>query len=220
MVETVMVVLGGVAVLLLLVMVAYNLLGKKQDASAALTTAPKPRPAASVNMRTNWLEGVEGSVQGKTFHIGAREATIGRKVGNYIQLIDDNVSRVHVKVMGSAQGVEVIDQKSNIGTQVNGKALTAGVAHLLQSGDRLTIGKNVFVFHAQANYEVNYGLTEAKVAGQAQHKQTAAMGVINWKQDVADALMQAGGDKVKAAELMGVSPEVFERMLEQAQRQG
>jgi predicted DNA-binding protein (UPF0251 family) len=30
--------------------------------------------------------------------------------------------------------------------------------------------------------------------------------------------MKAGGDKEKAAEMMGLSPEVFEKMLEQAQK--
>ncbi len=219
-VELMMVGLGGVAILIVLALVIMQVRqsGQKKEAlrQAEVKAQIKPKPAASINMKTNWLEGVEGGVRDKTYHIGAREATIGRKVGNYIQIIDDNVSRVHVKVIGNAQGVSVIDQNSNIGTRVNDTPLTGGVAHLLKDGDRLQIGQNVMVFHAQANFGTNHGLTDAKIAGQAQIKKTEAMGALNWKQEVADALVKAGGDKAKAAEIMGVPVEVYERMLEQA----
>ena len=148
----------------------------------------------------------------------ARDVTIGRKIGNYIQLIDDNVSRVHVKVRGTAQGVEVTDQKSNQGTMVNDDKLVANVPQMLQNGDKLKIGDNVFIFHAQADFGTNHGLTEQKVAGQAQNRATAAMGQLDWKSELSATLMKAGGDKEKAAEMMGLSPEVFEKMLEQAQK--
>lgn len=219
-VELIIVGLGGMAILIVLALIIMQVRqsSKRKQATrqAQIKAQIKPRPAASVNMKTNWLEGVEGGVLNKTFHIGAREATIGRKVGNYIQIIDDNVSRVHVKVIGNAQGVSVIDQNSNVGTRVNGESLTGGVAHLLQDGDRLEIGQNTMIFRAQANFGTNHGLTDAKVAGQAQIKKTEAMAAMNWKKEVADALVKAGGDKQKAAEIMGVSEEVYERMLEQA----
>jgi len=176
----------------------------------------KPLPAASVSKKANWLEGTAGTIQGKTYHVGTRQVTIGRKVGNYIQIIDDDVSRVHVKISGKANGLEVIDDGSNSGTFVNDQKLVSGVPQLLSNGDRLRIGKNVFVYHAQGAFGTNHGLTDQKIAGDAQIKQTASFGAVNWKQEVADALVQAGGDKAKAAELMGVSVEIFEKMLDQA----
>ena len=88
---------------------------------------------------------------------------------------------------------------------------------MLKQGDRLEIGTNAFIFHTQANFATNHGLTEAKIAGQAQQKATQAMAAVNWKKDVSDALMKAGGDRQKAAEIMGVPEEVYEKMLEQAQ---
>ncbi len=220
-VEIVIIGLGGVAVLIVLALVFMQLNKRAaepyQPPAPQLGSAPaRPQPAASVNVKRNWLEGVEGSVQGKTYHLGSREGTIGRKVGNYIQIIDDNISRVHVKFSGQGQGATITDQKSNIGTFVNDEKLTPGVAHMLKEGDRLKIGQAVFVFHGQANFPVNHGLTEAKIAGQAQMKKTEALGVLNWKQEVSDALMKAGGDKAKAAEIMGVPQEVYEKMLDQA----
>lgn len=217
--------MGGMAVLIVLALIVMQLNRSSQERTQRQLGGTsggtgRPIPAARVNMRSNWLEGVEGSVVGKTYHIGSREGTIGRKVGNYIQLIDDNISRVHVKFIGSAQGTSIIDQKSNIGTRVNGQPLTAGVAHMLEQGDRLEIGANTFIFHTQASFPMNHGLTEAKIAGQAQQKTTQAMGAVNWRKDVSDALVKAGGDKQRAAEIMGVPVEVYEKMLEQAQLGG
>lgn len=222
--QWVMIGLGGVVVILAIVLAVMMRGGD----TAANTTPnqltdgprPKPQPSASLNRQSNWLEGVAGSIQGKTYHVGSRDVTMGRKVGNYIQLIDDNVSRVHVKLKGNAQGVQITDQKTTLGTRVNGEKLVAGVPHMLADGDRLEIGEDAFIFRARADFPTNHGLTDQKVAGSAQMRQTAALGQLNWQQELADNLVKAGGDKARAAELMGLSPEVFEKMLEQAQSNG
>ena len=223
MVKLVMIGLGALAIIFAIILVVQHFRGQGGRAAPSpqpSSTPSRPKPAASVNRRSNWLEGIAGQAEGKTYHIGARDVTIGRKIGNYIQLIDDNVSRVHVKVRGTAQGVEVTDQKSNQGTMVNEDKLVANVPQMLQNGDKLKIGDNVFIFHAQADFGTNHGLTEQKVAGSAQNRATAAMGQLDWKSELSATLMKAGGDKEKAAEMMGLSPEVFEKMLEQAQKDG
>ena len=167
--------------------------------------------------KLNWLEGTGGAIQGKTYHVGTRDITIGRKVGNYIQLTDDKVSRVHVKIKGTGSGVEVTDNDSQTGTKINGKALVSGVPQKMVEGDTLELGGSVFTFRARGEFATNHGLTDQKSASESANKQTAVLGVVDWKAEVSDALMQAGGDKAKAAEIMGVSQEVFEKMLGQAQ---
>jgi hypothetical protein len=171
----------------------------------------------AVVKRQNWLVGIEGDVAGKTYHIGQREATLGRKVGNYIQLMDEKVSRVHTKVRASrGGGLEVIDEDSEIGTFVNGERLESGVARMIQDGDVIAIGVNKFRFEATGDHQVNHGLTEQKVAGAAQNKATAAMSAMSWQNDVKASLEAAGGDVEGAAKHMGVDVEVFKKMMEQA----
>ncbi len=210
----------GAAVLIIIALVAMRSQG---DETMASSTANRQldhdsRPSPSVARRSNWLEGTQGTVARKTYHIGTRNVTIGRKVGNYIQLIDEEVSRVHAQVHGTSRGVELTDKGTQLGTKVNGEDLVTDVPTLLEDGDTVEIGGNAFLFHAQADFPTNHGLTEQKVAGQAQQRATAAMGQLDWKQEVAGALMKADGDKARAAEIMGVSPEIFEKMLKQAQQ--
>ena len=207
----------GLALVAVLLVVVLVVMGRKttQAPSRGALTAHASSPAASVNLRSNWLEGLEGQVKGKTYHVGAREVTMGRKVGNYIQLLDDNVSRVHLKLRGHAAGVEVTDQGGKGGTLVNGTPIGAKIPHLLNHGDRLQLGENVFLFHAQGHFGTNHGLTERKIAGDLQSKKTKALVGLDMSLEVTRALAQSGGDMDKAAAQMGVSREIFEKMVEQ-----
>jgi hypothetical protein len=171
---------------------------------------------SAVSKRQNWLVGVSGGVEGKTYHIGTRDATLGRKVGNYIQIMDEKVSRVHVKMSAVPGGLEVIDEGSEIGTKINGEALSAKVPRVMKNGDTMQIGDNVFRYEAEASYEMNHGLSEQKIAGAAQHKPTAAMGALNWQNDVKEALNAHNGDIEAAAKHMGVDAAIFRKMMEQA----
>ena len=59
----------------------------------------------------NWLIGRKGSVEGKTFHVGKRVGTIGRGLGNFIQLTDQNASKVHAQFRGAASGMQIKDMR-------------------------------------------------------------------------------------------------------------
>jgi pSer/pThr/pTyr-binding forkhead associated (FHA) protein len=218
-------VIGGVVVLVVLVVV-FALVARQSSGDVDMSS-PGRRPAVaggttttSMTRKLNWLEGTGGSVLGKTYHVGTRDITIGRKVGNYIQLTDDKVSRVHAKIKGTASGIEVTDNDTQSGTKVNGTALVSGVPQKMEDGDTLEIGGVVFTFRARGEFATNHGLTDQKTASEAANKQTAVLGIVDWKAEVSNALLEAGGDRAKAAEIMGVSQEIFEKMLQQAQEQG
>lgn len=196
--------------------VALLMMRAKADADASETKRMEDAKQSAENKRQNWLVGVEGGVQGKTYHIGAREATLGRKVGNYIQLMDEKVSRVHVKVRAVVGGLEVMDEGSELGTKINGESISAKTPHIMRNGDTMQIGDNVFKFEAEASHRVNHGLSEQKIAGAAQHKPTAAMAAMSWQDDVKAALNASDGDIEAAAKHMGVDAAIFRKMMEQA----
>ena len=120
-------ILSGVALALL----ALLYFSRRRTASAASRVADasrpvrRPMPSASVNRQMNWLQGTGGAAQGRAYHVGSRALTIGRQVGNYIQVVDDEVSRVHARLLGTTGGVQVTDE-SQSGTFVNGERLVGG----------------------------------------------------------------------------------------------
>ncbi len=211
-------VLMGVLIVALVVgVIAFVVMrARAQDKVATgQVAASSPRQVAQ-SRSLNWLAGEAGSVAGKTYHVGQREATLGRKVGNYIQIIDDNVSRVHLKLRGTTAGLEITDAGSDNGTLCNGERLVSGVARQLKDGDRIQLGDNVLVYHHHGNFGTDHGLTEQKIAGTAQHKKTAALGVVSWQAEVQQTLDAAGGDVAEAARQMGVDEAAFRKMMEQA----
>lgn len=172
--------------------------------------------AASTTKKLNWLVGEAGTAKGKTYHIGTRDVTIGRKVGNYIQLTDESISRTHLKVKGTTVGIIVEDMGSETGTFVNEERLAAGAPKELHNGDKVRMGDTILVFHKEGNFGTNHGLTEQKVAGTIQHKKTAAMGVVDWKAEVQNKLDEAGGDVAEAARKMGMPEDAFIKLMEKA----
>lgn len=172
--------------------------------------------ASAQAKKLNWLVGEAGSPRGKTYHIGTRDVTIGRKVGNYIQLTEESVSRTHIKIKGTTTGVIVEDMGSEVGTFVNDEKLVAGVPRTLQNGDKVRMGEAVLVFHKEGSFGTNHGLTDQKIAGTLQHKKTAAMGVVDWKSEVQSKLDEANGDVAEAARKMNMPEDAFRKLMEKA----
>lgn len=213
------IVIGGLVVGVIVIVIALLVLRSKDDQDASPTkTLPTAKPSSATTRakRANWFVGEAGVAQSKTYHIGTREVTIGRKIGNYIQLADEKVSRTHLKVRGTNTGVSIEDLGSEIGTMVNGDKLVSGVQQQLNDGDQIQIGDTVFVYHKEGNFGTNHGLTDQKVAGTMQHKKTAAMGAIDWKDEVQNALDAADGDIAEAAKAMNMEEEVFRKVMERA----
>ena len=70
--------------------------------------------------------------------------TIGRQLGNVIQIEDDLASRFHASVEGTGEQPVIRDLKSRNGTRVNGEEVLD--RRPLQDGDVIQIGRHKFAF--------------------------------------------------------------------------
>lgn len=86
---------------------------------------------------------VRGNDQGCRFEIEADLLTIGRDVGNHVQLHDTEVSRRHAIIRAEGRQFVVTDNKSSNGTFVNGKRITT---QTLRGGDEVQLGSTVLLF--------------------------------------------------------------------------
>lgn len=103
--------------------------GASLGTATAVATAPR-------------LVGARGAYGGTVFEIGGTEASIGRDVGNTIQLSNDNtVSRRHARLLRQGEGWLIRDEGSSNGTWVNGVRVTE---HPLRPGDEIQIGATFF----------------------------------------------------------------------------
>lgn len=70
------------------------------------------------------LEVLTGNFAGKTFHIKAQNATIGRQEDNDIVIKEDNISRKHAKIIYANGEFYIEDLNSSNGTYINGVKIT------------------------------------------------------------------------------------------------
>lgn len=205
--------LGLVGVIIVVVVVFVLRSRNKDEAPARAAGGGGDRGAAAQGggVRVNWLVGVAGPVDGKTFHIGERTVTIGRGVSNFVQITDDDdASRVHCQLKPTRDGVEVKDMGSGNGTFVDDEKVTE---RLLQGGERLKTGHSEFIYHRRAEFDVNHGL-DRKAAGKGAIKATMLGGKQSLKGMAEAALDEFDGDEYKAAESLGLKVEDFRRLLE------
>lgn len=167
--------------------------------------------AESISAQLNWLVGIAGDVQGKTFHVANRTATIGRGLGNFIQTTDPDASRVHCQFQAVPGGLQIKDMDSSNGTFVNGQQITV---RLLRDGDQVRIGKAVFVYRARGDFGVDYAL-QRKVAGASAAKATMMGGMGDLRGMLIAAMQKAQGNVVVAAQNMGVQPQHLLNLLQQ-----
>ncbi len=107
--------------------------------SEVKTVLGSHRPPAS-------LVGEKGELAGRTAALAKAQVVIGRDpTAADVVLADAMVSRLHARITWLASEYIIEDLGSSNGTSVNGQRLTAFRA--LGSGDRITIGQNVFAFH-------------------------------------------------------------------------
>ena len=212
--DTGVIILGVLAVLFIALVISFVRGGSSKEPDYG---REKSRKTTAPSQKLNWLVGKSDSVRGKTFHIGQRTATIGRAVGNFIQIFDDNSSRVHAQFRGTPSRVEVKDMDSSNGTLVNGDELRPDVPRPLSDGDEIKIGDTVFVYRRSGDFE-DEALTSQKSVQESQNKKTMAMEGIDFKGDfkaqIEAAMARADGDIDRAAEQLGVDPGVLETLLE------
>lgn len=94
---------------------------------------------------TATVVGVVGDLTGKRIAFGNRVITFGRGEENDVVLITPSASRVHAEVRAQGGGYVLRDRDSSNGTWVNGVRVTE---RLLQPGDQISIGDEVFRFEA------------------------------------------------------------------------
>jgi len=98
------------------------------------------------------LDVLAGHLAGETIALVASEVTVGRDGGNGIVLNDGALSRQHCAFRRDMNGVWwVADLGSRNGTFVNDAAVAE---QRLESGDRVRVGKNVFLFRRGASLPV------------------------------------------------------------------
>lgn len=86
---------------------------------------------------------VRGNDQGCRFELDADQVTIGRDVGNTIQLHDTEISRRHAILTRDGRRFKLVDNRSSNGTFVNGKRTQT---HVLSAGDELQLGSTLLLF--------------------------------------------------------------------------
>lgn len=86
---------------------------------------------------------IKGPNIGDKFFIDREESFIGRSPESDVLLDDITVSRKHVIIRKDEEGCRIIDAGSLNGSYLNGNIVEEAV---LQDGDRLQIGKYIFLY--------------------------------------------------------------------------
>lgn len=201
---------GGVA--LVVIGIVIKVMQSQRQAAAKAVQ----QEASAITKRKNWLEGVSGAAKGKTFHIGQRTVTMGRKPSNFIQLDDTNVSRVQCQLRATDAGLDLIDIESSNGTFINGQKVEPNKPRSLRQGDRLKLGDTELIYHKMADFTTNHGLIEVKQRGEQFESQTGMLGGTGWEATLRAELDKAGGDIDAAARNMKIQPVVLRQMIKQA----
>ncbi len=96
-----------------------------------------------------------GPQPNESFELGADATTLGRGINNDIVINDREISRSHLRLLRSGDGLTLEDLGSTNGTFVNGKRI-AGVTPL-QVGDMIGLGDTVLLALEQAPNDVRLG---------------------------------------------------------------
>jgi hypothetical protein len=172
--------------------------------------------SSQAQQKRNWLVGKSGEVEGKTFHVGSRTVTIGRKPTNFIQIGDSEVSRIHAQLRPAGARAALVDMNSSTGTYLNGEEITPNEKYPLEEGDSFKIGSVKFEYRMTGDFEQNHGVSSVKATGQKFETSTKMTGGAEWRDTILQQLEEADGDPKAAAEKMGIDTEVFIEMMKQA----
>jgi len=86
---------------------------------------------------------LEGPMKGVQFEMDQEVVFVGRSAVNDIKILDQTVSRKHLKI-ASVEGCYFIeDLKTTNGTLINGERLDAGFSRLIAENDRIQLGLTV-----------------------------------------------------------------------------
>jgi hypothetical protein len=201
----------ALGLVLAMVVVGYFVLKASEEKKKPLPLVRPPSRAPGAEPKENWLVGVGGEVDGKSFLIGARILTIGRTPQNAIQITDAEASRQHCQVKAHANGLSIVDMNSSNKTFINDQVVINGQ---MNEGDELRIGEARFVYkkrHDAANDDRLAG----KVGGAPMLKSTAQAQNSPMLYDLVQKTHgEMQGDVDRTAKKLGVAPEIVRRILE------
>jgi hypothetical protein len=199
----------ALAVVLLVIIGGYFLF---KASGARDDKLPVAAPKAAPVIKENWLVGVGGEVEGRSFLIGQRILTIGRTPQNAIQITDAQASRQHCQVKPIPGGLQIVDMNSSNATLINDKPCSTGQ---MGEGDELRIGEARFVYHKHYDAERDDRLG-AKVGGAAMHRSTAqATNSPILHELVQKTYAAMDGDVERTAKALGVEAEIVQRILDE-----
>jgi pSer/pThr/pTyr-binding forkhead associated (FHA) protein len=94
-------------------------------------------------MTTITLRVLDGANRGEIYEDIPLPITIGREEGNSIQLNDERVSRVHLRIQMDHDDLVLTDLDSTNGSRVNNEEIQL---RILRHGDLITIGRSTLVY--------------------------------------------------------------------------
>jgi len=89
------------------------------------------------------IQVLEGPMSGTEFELVKEVIFVGRSPANDFQILDEGVSRKHLKIFSVESCYFVEDLKTKNGTMINGGPLDAGFARLITEDDRIQLGASV-----------------------------------------------------------------------------
>ena len=96
------------------------------------------------------LRVLDGANRGEIYEDISLPITIGREEGNSIQLNDERVSRVHVRIQMDHEDLVLTDLDSTNGSRVNNEEVQLKI---LRYGDLITIGRSTLVYGSRAEIQ-------------------------------------------------------------------
>jgi len=101
-------------------------------------------------MTTITLRVLDGANRGEIYEDIKLPITIGREEGNSIQLNDERVSRVHLRIQMDHDDLVLTDLDSTNGSRVNNEEIQLKI---LRHGDLITIGRSTLVYGSRAEIQ-------------------------------------------------------------------
>lgn len=89
------------------------------------------------------LHVIEGPRKGENFQFEGAVVFVGRSAKNDIQILDDSISRKHLKIFKIEKSFFIEDLKSTNGTYVNGECVEPGEGLQVSYGDIISLGNSL-----------------------------------------------------------------------------
>jgi pSer/pThr/pTyr-binding forkhead associated (FHA) protein len=89
------------------------------------------------------IQVLKGPLSGTEFELDKEVIFVGRSPANDFQILDEGVSRKHLKIFSVESCYFIEDLKTKNGTMINGEPIDSGFARLITENDRIQLGSTV-----------------------------------------------------------------------------